>query len=170
MGPEILALLTIGGAATTAATTVVGAQRQNRAIRESVRSQREAASAQAMQLSRQAQTERAQQIRQLSTIRGKIRVAAGESGVGMSGSMALLENQAEFDAARNLSTIGANLAANVQRVQSGLAANTAQLQAMEQNPILAGFMGGLQGFQTGLSISQAGIEVGRYIKDLKGPS
>lgn len=158
------ALITLAATGATAFLQVQQARAQNKAISRAQASQQKAAGVQQRQLVEQAAVERRRIQDQTQQIEGRLRVAAGESGVGLGGSTAALGRQAQFDQASNLSILGSNLGNEQARVQSGLEANLANLSANQQNPLLAGLMGGLGGLQTGLSISSGISSIQRLDK------
>jgi len=151
MGPELGIALAIGGAALNFSQ----AQAQNKATARSMRQARESASVQQEQLSRQASLElRRNQIR-AQQVRGRLRVALGEAGVGMGGSAQALLNQSEYDEGINRSIIEESFLNNDARVRSGLNADMIGLESRVQNSLLSALSGGLSGFSTGLSIAGA---------------
>ena len=166
-----MGLATIATLAATGVTTYLSieqAQAQNAAIRNAQASQGRAAAVQQEQLVEQAAVERRRIQNQTQQIEGRLRVAAGESGVGLGGSIEALGRQAQIDQATNLAILDSNLDNEQRRVQSGLEANLASLAAGQQNPLLAGLMGGLGGLQTGLSIA-SGIESVRRLDETPRP-
>lgn len=141
----------VGGAALGGVSAIAG----NSAVRESMESSRDATAQHLMQLRRQAQQQRAERGREAARVEGRIRVAAAEAGAGFGGSFLALTRQNDLDAARDRTTINANLGANIARVESGFAAHQRQLASQGQNPLLAMLGGALQGVSTGLSIVNA---------------
>lgn len=151
----VSSLVTLAAAGASTFLTIEQARAQNKAIQRSMNSQAQAAGIQQEQLVEQAAVERRRIQNQTQQIEGRLRVAAGESGVGLGGSMEALGRQAQIDQATNLAILDSNLDNQQQRVQSGLEANLASLSAQTQNPLLAGLVGGINGLQTGLSIGNA---------------
>lgn len=166
-----MAVTTIATLAATGITTYLSIQQarsQNAAISRAQASQVNAAAVQQEQLVEQAAVERRRIQNQTQQIEGRLRVAAGEAGVGLGGSTAALDRQAGIDQATNLTILDNNLENQQQRVTSGLEANLASLSANQQNPLLAGLVGGLGGLQTGLNIGGA-IESNRRLNNTPQP-
>lgn len=159
MAQAIPAALAIGGTAMGAATSAVGASARNRAIAASMQSQRSAMATQQRQVQQSAAVERAKQIQQAQQIAGRLRVAAGESGVGMGGSMAALLRQTDLDAGMNLAILDQNLANQLAAIRTSGMAHMQQTASQAQNPLLAGIGGGLQGLSTGLSVASLGQQL-----------
>jgi hypothetical protein len=156
-------------AATAASTTmsVMAASQQNQAIAASMKAQQEATRAQQQQLADQVGMEKEKVRRQTGQIIGRMRVAGGESGLGFGGSMQALQQQANMDMGMNLQAMDQNYWNQIGAVQSGHRANMAQMQGQVQNPLIAGFTGGLTGMSTGLQIG-GGIEsFGRMVSTPK---
>jgi len=123
------------------------------------------------QLNRQADIERMKRVNEADQIRGRLRVAAGAAGVGMGGSFGALERQSEFDESANLAILEGNREIALRSIESqyssgitslrsgfnaamiNIQSNLIQLASQRTNPILQGFMGGMQGLQTGLQIT-----------------
>jgi hypothetical protein len=152
MDPATATTLAIGTAAAGTATSAVQAAQRNQAIEASRKSQKRAARIQSEQVENQAEQRREQLADKTAQIQGRIRVAKAESGVGMGGTTAALQRETALQRGENLATIDENLRRQQQAIQSGAAANLAQLGAEQQSPALSGFQGGLGGLQTGLAI------------------
>lgn len=148
-------LLAIGGAAFGATTSFMGAKSQNAALRQSMASQQAAAQQQMGQVSQAAAVEREKRLKEAQQIQGRIRVAAGEAGVGMGGSIAALSQQSELDLGTNLAIIDQNYANNIAAIRSGAQANLQSLASNISNPIFDALSGGMSGASTGLSIGGA---------------
>lgn len=150
-----LGLAIAGGAA-----SVAGARQQNDAIQRSMNSQVNAATRQKQQLQDSAAVERQKIERRKQQMEGRIRVRAGEAGIGIEGgtTQALLR-QADFDEGFNLGLLDRNLKNQFAAVDTGLEANLARLEAEETNPLLAAFTGVLGGLDAGLSIVGAAREL-----------
>lgn len=144
--------LAIAGAIAAAATTTAGAVAQNRAVKRSIASQREAQAVQSKQLQDAAALERAKGVRNSELVRARLRVAAAAAGVGESGSYASLERQAVIDSTTNSRIIDLNLSNQLAALASGTRA--ANINAINQsaNPILSAFSGAISGAQSGASI------------------
>lgn len=150
------AALAIGGTLFGGATSAMQARSQNRAISRAASSQQNAARTQAQQLSNQSSVEKLRRQREAAQIRGRLRVAAGEAGVGLGGTTAALMRQADSDEQLNVNMIDQNTRNQLARINTGLAANVTSLSSQIRSPILDAFAGGVGGFQTGLSLGQAG--------------
>ena len=146
--------LAIGSAAFGAASSVAQARSQNEAIRRSAQSRRRSADIQSEQLENRARQQQQQLSDEADRIRGRIRVASAERGIGTGGTTEALARQTAINEAENIDTVQANLRRQQQRVQSGLRADLTQLEANLQSPLLGGLSGGLQGAQTGLAIGE----------------
>lgn len=153
-------------AALTAATTGLGiysnysaARQQNQAIERSMAEQNKALEVTQQQIAEQAGLERFKSARRAHQIEGKLRVAAGDAGLGMGGTWAALSRQAGMDEAINQAIIQSNFDNQIAAARSGTRANLISLEGQGRNSLLDGLLGGLQGLQTGLSIGNA---VGEY--------
>jgi len=132
------------------------AQQRNQALESSMNAQNRALGVQQQQLVDQTAIERQRIERQQQQIEGRIRVLAGESGIGTTSGTALaLQQQNEHDAGLNFAILDRNLRNNLAAVQTGAAANMQQLQSQAQNPLLSAFTGALTGMNSGLSIASA---------------
>lgn len=151
------AMLAIGGAGSLfgAGTSFMGAQKQNAALRQSMASQQAAAQQQMGQVAQAAAVEREKRLKEAQQIQGRIRVAAGEAGIGMGGSIAALSRQSELDLGTNLAIIDQNYANNIAAIRSGAQANLQSLSSQIGNPILNAFSGAFSGAGTGLAIGGA---------------
>lgn len=141
--------LALGGA--QAGLGILGANDRNDALGRAMESQAAAAATQQSQNVQQAALERLKRTRLAHQIEGQIRVATGAAGTGEFGAETL-GRQNTADAALDLSLIDTNLANANNAVRSGFLANVDSLEGQTVNPLLAGFMGALQGLQTGLSL------------------
>lgn len=155
----VSAALAIGTAlastAATAGASAYQASQQNKALRRSEESTRRATEVQNRQLAAAAGQELEVRRREADQTRGRIRVSAGEAGIGLGGSYAAMMRQADFDLAMNQQIIRQNFMNNVNATNSGYMASMAQLSAQRRNPLLDAFTGGLQGMSTGLSIGSS---------------
>ncbi len=138
----------------------------NAAIQESMHRSARAAREQQKQIVDQAAVERQKRVNEAQMISGRLRVAAAEAGVGLGGSYAALQRQSDYDAAINVDIIKRNALAETRRVRSGYEENIAQLESQIQNPILNGFMAGMQIASTALSITDS---VGSIAKGFAKP-
>ncbi len=141
--------LVLGGA--QAGLGIMGAGDRNDALARAMQSQADAAEAQMGQNVQQARLERLKRTRMAREIEGAVRVATGARGTGEFGAETLAR-QNIFDTELDLSIIDANLAAANDSVRSGFMANVDSLSSQSVNPLLAGFMGALDGLGTGLSL------------------
>lgn len=158
-GPLIPAL-SIGTAIFGAFTNAAAARQQNQAVQSSLQSQREALRIKQQQQSSQAGIEKQKRINEAAQIQGRLRVAAGEAGVGLGGSAAALARQAEFDKAVNLSIIDANFQRRIAFGQAQFRSTAAQTVSQTQNPLIAGFSGAVSGLETGLRIGRTAQDIG----------
>lgn len=154
-----LPALAIGGTAFGTATSAYAASQQNKAISQSMSSQRQASIATQQQVVDQAAIEQMKAARQAHQIEGRLRVAAADSGAGIGGSWTALLQQNDYDAALNANIIANNEKNQLAQVASGYNANIASLQSGFVSPILQAFTGALGGLQSGLAI---GSSVNQY--------
>lgn len=132
---------------------------QNRAINKAKEANRNAADVQKKQLVDVAAVEKAKREKEAAALRGRIAALSGESGIAIDAYSGLFQ-QVNTDLASNLDILTQNLTNEQARVESGLAANLAELNTRRVNPLFAGIQGGLQGAQTGLSIANLGSVLG----------
>lgn len=158
VGPLIPAL-SIGTAIFGAFTNAAAARNQNQAVQASLQSQREALRVRQQQLSSQAGIEKQKRINEANQIQGRLRVAAGEAGVGLGGSAAALARQAEFDKAVNLSIIDANFQSRIALGQAQFRSTAAQTISQQRNPLLSAFSGAVSGLETGLRIGRTAEDI-----------
>jgi len=105
------------------------------------------------QVGDQASLEKQKVFDEAQQLKSRIRVAAGESGMGTgSGTAKALTRQADFDTAKNFQIIGRNKKNNIKAIRSGGKARIAGLERPSRNPLLEGMMNGVQGFGSGLYI------------------
>lgn len=154
--------LVIGSTIFSGLTSASAARQQNRAIRRSQESAARAARVQTTQVTQQNEVERLRRLREAAQLRGRLRVAAGGSGFTTSGSFARIEQQIDTDLNLNLGILENNLSNDVNAIESGLAVQTATLQAGVQNSLVSAFTGLLGGAATGLSIVSAGQQIQRF--------
>ncbi len=164
MGAEPISLTTaliIAGAsaAVSGGTAITSTVLQNRAQQEAADAQSALARQQARQLmtvaQQKAQIERGKKINEGNLVRSRLRVAAGESGIGYGGTFEALMRQIDFDASSNVAIVEQNLSNRLSSIRLGEASQLASLTAIPDSPILAGLSSGVQGFSTGLSIASA---------------
>lgn len=119
--------------------------------------QRKAVGVQNAQLSDQAALERLKAHNHANRIRSTVRVAAGESGIGFSGTYEALMRQADYDEGLNAEIINRNL-------MNGIKASNSQLQPSQpvMNPLVSAFAGFLGG-------AQSGMQIGSGLGGLEGP-
>jgi hypothetical protein len=173
MGAEVLIGLGVG--AVTSALSVSQAAAQNRAIQNSMNVNAEAAQARqddyvtrrdmlASQTIDARRMANLQNSRQAQAADGRARAAAAESGLSTgSGSagraISVIESTRAFNAGTIESNFGNQMMGINTQMQSQVADNQwqfraqmAQLASQAQNPFIAGILGGVQGFGTGLQI------------------
>lgn len=151
------ALIAGGTSLITAGTSAYAAREQNKALEKAMDSEAAAAGVAQQQLAMQTGQQQEARIREANQLAARIRVARGEAGVGTGGSTAAVLRQVDTDAARDLDTLDTNYLFGVKRVRSGAAAQLDQLEAQTTNPLVAAFLGGLQGGTAGLQIA-GGLE------------
>lgn len=152
MGVETVALALAVASAATAASS---AYEQNRAVKKSGGIARQQAADRISQIQDAASIERRKEQNRAEQIRGRLRVSAAASGLGLGGSFAALDQQAVIDQALNVDIINRNAAAASTNTSNDLNASLTSLQSHIINPVLAGFTGGVQGFGTGLKVGRA---------------
>jgi len=141
-----------GSAAAGGITSAMGARRQNETIEATRGANRRALVAQQQQLVDESAFERRKRLDAAASIRGRMRTASGEAGVGVGGSAEALLRQNDFDAALAQAAINRNLGNVVGSVRSQWQAQDIGLQAGRQDPIMSAFAGTIAGMETGLSI------------------
>jgi len=153
MGLETIIGLSLAAAGGGAAA--ISAKKQNDQI-ESAEDAAVAANAMnRSQILGSAAQQRDQRIDEFNQLAARIRVARGEAGVGAGGSTAAAIRQTEFNTEADLGAINLNAFYGQQRGNSATLAQIAQLSSRTENPLLAAFMGGLQGGAAGLQIGGA---------------
>lgn len=150
-GPEIIGLA-IASAALSAGAGTFTAVSQNQAVKRQQSAVRRAAKVQQTQMAAAAELEREKRFQEARQVQARIRVASGESGLGIGGTTAALIRQADIDRAANEEIARKNLAMNLENVQSQAQATIAGLGGNLVNPIIQGVRGGIGGFDTGLRI------------------
>lgn len=161
--------LAIGGAAVSAATSAVAAQRQNAQIGKSMRSAQQSAQLEREAATKSADLEMRQRRNEADRIRGLISVSAAERGVGMGGSVEALQRQADYDQALNEAVIDTNLYYQTKGIEQGYKATTNRLRSQGAMPVVQALLGGLSGFSTGLQIGN-GLQSMRVGADVPTPS
>ncbi len=161
MAASTIAISALAVSATSAGVSAYGsyasAKAQNEA-NERYQQRGAEATAQAVQVGTQqvqaqAQLQKAKRLNESHMLVSRLRVAAGEMGVGMGGSYGALVRQADYDTEMNRRIIDRNAEMQIARIRSGGTAQLAQLAGgLRQNPILAAFASGLQGAAAGLQI------------------
>ena len=150
----VAAVATAIGAGSETYSAYEGNKQADRAIASTEDSARVSLS----QFASKAALERKQQVTDAERILGRIRVAKGESGNTLGGQ----ERQTRIDSRTNIATINTNLGNNVNRINSERDAAVAGLKAKKQNLLLSGFLGGLQGLSTGLTLGAGLSELGAF--------
>ncbi len=143
---EAIPLIIGAGTGAMGATASAAEARQfNRYERRRVSAEQEAQLVRARQVQAQAALEEQKNFNEAHLIRSRIRVAAGESGIGLGGTYEALMRQADYDAYINSEIIKQNLSMSLTNIRRPL------LQR-ETSPLFAGLSGGLGGLQSGLSM------------------
>ena len=150
----------IGAAAMSGVASARAARDQNRAISRSMESQGEAARIQIEQLQDSFNLERAKNANEAAQIEGRIRVLAGERGVGTAGTMAALLRQSDYDEAINASIMERNYLNQAARINSGLEANVKTLAAQGQNAMI-------RGLSSAVGTGLAAVKTMQGVKGLK---
>ena len=150
----------IGAAAMSGVASARAARDQNRAIGRSMESQGEAARIETEQLQASFNLERAKNANEAAQIEGRIRVLAGERGVGTAGTMAALLRQSDYDEAINASIMERNYLNQAARINSGLEANVNALAARAPNAIM-------EGLSSAASTGLAAMQFTQGVKGLK---
>lgn len=158
MGVDLIVMA--GMAAAGAAMSAKAARDRNKAIGRSITAQQQAAGVQNQQLADQTAVENMKTMRAAHQLQGRVRVAAGEAGATAGGSFAALDRQTAFDAGLNLAIGRQNLGNNQALVNSQYKAQATGAMSQWQNPLMAGFMGGVSGAQTGLAIGGTASSIG----------
>ena len=149
-GIEIAAMLAIAAAA--AASSAIAASQQNKNVRAAQNAAVKAATTQTKQLQASAAVERQKRIDDAQRLEGRLRVAAGESGIGFGGTYMALARQGEIDLGTNLAILNANLHNQIANVRSGGQADLTVLQSQIHSVALDSFSGFLSGAESGLAI------------------
>lgn len=145
--------------ASSAAGAGIGAARQQSALRaakRSARSTRESAQLQLNQNAQQAALERIRVRQRRRQAEGRLAVTAADAGVGTGETFDLLLDSLGTDAAISERIVDLNLTSRRRLLESGVRRQVQELEARTPNFLLSTLEGGLGGFQTGLSILQAG--------------
>lgn len=150
-----MSYIAIAVTAVSAGLAVVQAQQQNKAVKRSIQSQRQAATVQSHQVQEQARVRAQQRLADLHRTQGALRVSGAAAGVGTGSSYAQLEDAAALGAALDTNIIGRNATNNLTAIASDASARIAQLNASRVNPLLAGLAGGMKGYAAGSSMSAA---------------
>jgi len=120
-------------------------------MRRSYASQQEAVSAENRMIRDQETLEKKKAINQARLIASRIRVTAGESGLGFGGTYEALLRQSDYDTAINLGIIGQN----AQNQFASAAGKMQPINSREYNPLFAGLSAGIGGYATGLSLGDS---------------
>lgn len=160
--PALAIGLAAAGTAAGAGISLYQAQQQNKAIKKSKESNKQAAAVKSKQVAASAENERQKLLLRQERVRGAIAAAGGESGFSLDDFAPLL-NQADTDTGLNLAALRQNLALDLQSIDSGLDVNLSILENQQQNALLGSITGGLGGFSTGLSIGND-LETAKRLK------
>lgn len=156
MGPELLLIgLGAGGALGGAmgGLTAAGASAQNKAIEKAQRDTAAAAKVEMQQVNEQAAMERQKRIADAQVMESRLRVAAGESGIGITEMNLSLQRQNDVNAAIDTAILNRNLMNNMLRIRSEAKARISQLESSKRNAAIEGTIAGIQGFASGLAIT-----------------
>lgn len=136
-------------AALSGGMAVMDAQQANKDAKRNEEAQLKAITAEQKQVAAQAELEKAKTINRANAIQSRIRVAAGESGIGLGATYNALQRQTEYDATINNRIADLNAMAQINSLAS-------QYQKQpRQNILLQGISGLMSGAQSGLSISNS---------------
>ncbi len=153
MGLETAAILALGIAG--AGAGVVGQVAQNKNAKAQGRALRQAQGVQQQQLVNQEQLERRKRESEASLLQSRLRVASGEMGVALGGSLMDLSRQADINLALNDEIGRINLGNSLNALSTNVQAQQIQIDSQRQSPIFAGLMGSVSGAQAGLAIGGA---------------
>jgi uncharacterized membrane protein YccC len=150
MGPEILIASAIGGAALSG----ISAIQRNNQIEKQGRNTEDAARLQAQQLADRKRQQQENARLETAALRGRLLASAAERGGGFAGSSyEALDRSILGSASRANRSINTNYDNALQQIRLGTQASLDQLYANQQNPVLAGLNGGLQGAMTGIQFT-----------------
>ena len=166
----LMAGLGIASTAGMAGLSVLQASEKNKALKKAQSAAADAAGVQEQQVSDQAALERYKAINRGNLIQSRLRVAAGEAGIGLGGTYAALARQADYDAAMNDLVVGVNRRNTLASIRSGGKANIISLASQRDNPALAGITGGIQGFGLGLGLANGIIGIDKAGATPQDPS
>jgi hypothetical protein len=152
MDPITLAIL---GAIMMASMAGMSAYTANAAAKRNEEQQAAALAMQQQQAAQQADVEAEKVKQQAHQIESRIRVAAGESGIGLGGTYQALTRQANMDESYNLGLIEQN------RINAQMNIASQFQEQPRSNPLLAGIMGGIQGANMGLNLYGSSMNIQR---------
>lgn len=144
------------GAVVGAGSSASGAISSNNAIKAAMKRSAKNTGVQRQQVANQADQARERRLLETEKIRGRVRVAAAEAGVGSDGSFGAVEGQNEYASELDTLTIGRNAYNTDQRIVSEYDSTQAQLRAGYRNPLLAAFSGALSGASAGAGLGSGG--------------
>jgi len=152
MGWELAAMTAL---AVTSGYTSYSQAKANREAQEeyaeaSYAAQRKAIGVQQRQLTEQGQLERQKAFDRAQLVRSRIRVRAGESGIGYGGTYEALMRQTDVDEFTNTEIVRRNTRSNIALVRSGMH----PIPHEPISPMAEGILGGISGAATGLSIGR----------------
>lgn len=160
MGAAAITGLVVGGISTAASVAQAAQQNANaeaqaKAANKNAQAradaQRKSAEVRSQQLADQAQVERQKVSRQAHRIESRLRVAAGESGMGQGDSFNAMMRQVGFDESTEIGIINQNLKSGLDYVASSIEPVQKTI-APQTDVMFSGLTGGMQGFSTGLNI------------------
>lgn len=156
---ETMLAISAATAAASAAAAQQSAQAQRTAQNKTADAQRlaarNAAEANTRQADLKASSDRRNAISQTQKISGRIRTAAAESGVGLSGSFENLDNQAAIDGGNSLRNLDLSHSFTRQSIQSGLDVSLAEIVNQPRSVTMDTIQGGIGGLTTGIQIGSA---------------
>lgn len=158
--------LIVGASAGLAQTglTVYQSMQQAQYHRDVRKAQGRAAGIQAQQVRAQEALEREQASRRAQQVRGRIRAAAGESGLGFGGTYDAFMRQTDYEELTNRMILGQSAENAIQAIFSGI-------QPMpKSNLMLDAAVGVLGGLQTGLGMTSGIMQLGTAYQKAPGTS
>ena len=158
------ALMSAGMGAMSLMTT----QAQNEAMADAAEAQgwaaKEAAELEMGQAAEQNAIERQKRVSQARLLQSRLRVAAGEAGIGMGGTYQAINRQIGVDTALNQNIATRRMLQNYKGSQAVFSSRIAGMDSFRPSPIVEGFLGGMQGLSTGLSIGTSIAQIPGVMK------
>lgn len=150
MGIETI--LAVGVAAAGAASAGYSAVDQNQRAKANKGAARKVAMVKGEQVREQGALERLKTIRRSAQVRGRLRLAGAEAGLGDFGSLDALQQQNELDTDLNLDVLQQNVDNSTGLIGSELSSVLSQISGTYRNALLSGFEGALGGASQGLQL------------------